>query len=52
MFAKEVYAERRAALKKLMNKGIAFFVANDEASFHTILFHFIFEIVHYDIPSC
>lgn len=32
MFAKEVYAERRAALKKLMNKGIAFFVANDEAS--------------------
>lgn len=32
MFEKEVYAGRRAALKKAMTKGLAFFVANDEAS--------------------
>ena len=32
MFTKEFYVKNRAALKKLMNKGIAFFVANDEAS--------------------
>lgn len=32
MFTKEFYAGHREALKKLMNKGLAFFVANDEAS--------------------
>lgn len=32
MFNKEFYINHRAALKKLMNKGITFFVANDEAS--------------------
>ena len=32
MFTKDFYVKNRAALKKLMNKGIAFFVANDEAS--------------------
>lgn len=32
MFNKEFYAGHRAALKKLMSKGLAFFVANDEAS--------------------
>ena len=32
MFNKDFYVKNRAALKKLMNKGIAVFVANDEAS--------------------
>ena len=32
MFTKEFYAGHREALKKLMSKGLAFFVANDEAS--------------------
>lgn len=32
MFSKEFYAGHREALKKLMSKGLAFFVANDEAS--------------------
>lgn len=32
MFTKEFYVKNRAALKKLMNKGLAFFVANDEAA--------------------
>lgn len=32
MFSKDFYAGHREALKKLMSKGLAFFVANDEAS--------------------
>ena len=32
MFNKEFYINHRAALKKLMNKGLAVFVANDEAA--------------------
>ncbi|MBR2051822.1 MAG: aminopeptidase P N-terminal domain-containing protein, partial [Bacteroidales bacterium] len=32
MFAKEIFASRRAALLKSGLKGIAFFPANDEAS--------------------
>lgn len=34
MFAKDVYAGRRAALKKEMKAGLAFFPANNEASFN------------------
>jgi len=34
MFKKEVYADRRAALKKLVKSGIAFFPANNEAPFN------------------
>ena len=30
MFNKDVYAGRRAALKKMLDKGIAFFPANNE----------------------
>ena len=32
MFNKDFYINHRAALKKLMNKGLAVFVANDEAA--------------------
>ena len=34
MFNKDVYAGRRAALKKMLDKGIAFFPANNEAPFN------------------
>lgn len=34
MFTKDVYSGRRAALKKLVNKGIAVFPANNEASYN------------------
>jgi Xaa-Pro aminopeptidase len=34
MFSKDVYADRRSALKKEINKGIAFFTANNEAPFN------------------
>ncbi|MCF0199929.1 MAG: aminopeptidase P family protein [Bacteroidales bacterium] len=34
MFTKDVYAGRRAALKKELNKGLAFFPANNEAPFN------------------
>ena len=34
MFAKDVYSGRRATLKKMISKGIAFFPANNEAPFN------------------
>ena len=34
MFNKDVYAGRRATLKKMLNQGIAFFPANNEAPFN------------------
>ena len=34
MFAKDVYSGRRATLKKMIQKGIAFFPANNEAPFN------------------
>ena len=34
MFNKDVYSGRRATLKKMISKGIAFFPANNEAPFN------------------
>lgn len=34
MFKKDVYSGRRATLKKMISKGIAFFPANNEAPFN------------------
>ena len=34
MFTKDVYSGRRATLKKMISKGIAFFPANNEAPFN------------------